>query len=213
MQSAKKSGTICSNCQNKPVIFKNGWEILCEDCQRERDRSEREKRIKDKISRTMPCKYWDIETDRKDVLGMEGQSLFINGTPGTGKTVLACSLAKKYIREGNFVKFINFPAYIMELQCAYRKDTENPFMNAESTAKFHGVLVIDDLGAEKLTDFVKQVIYFIINEREQRCLTTIITSNFSLGDLDSHIDSRISSRIVGMCRVVKLNGVDRRMKK
>ena len=63
-----------------------------------------------------------------------------------------------------------------------------------------------------MTDFVKQIIYFIINEREQRCLTTIITSNFSLAQLDEHIDSRISSRIAGMCKVIQLSGRDRRLK-
>ena len=100
----------------------------------------------------------------------------------------------------------------MELQSSFKKDDKNPFEIAEEIAKFSGVLVIDDLGAEKMTDFVKQIIYFIINEREQRCLTTIITSNFSLAQLDEHIDSRISSRIAGMCKVIQLSGRDRRLK-
>ena len=79
-------------------------------------------------------------------------------------------------------------------------------------AKFEGWLAIDDIGAEKLTEFVRQITYYILNEREQRELPTLITSNFSLMEIDEMIDSRISSRIAGMCEVIKLSGKDRRLK-
>ena len=75
------------------------------------------------------------------------------------------------------------------------------------------ILFLDDLGAEKLTDFVRQITYFILNEREQNELTTVITSNFSLKQLDEQIDQRISSRIAGMCEILKFTGDDRRIKK
>lgn len=184
------------------------FQTICKHCHSEKH----SKKIENEIKNVVPPKYIGIETDHNDLSSNPG-SLFISGNPGSGKTVLACSIAKKYIRDGEKVKFINFPAFIMRLQSAYKNDKDNPFAIAEEIAKFYGVLIIDDLGAEKLTDFVKQIIYFIVNEREQRVLTTIITSNFTLGELDSHIDSRISSRIAGMCKIVKMSGVDRRIKK
>ena len=73
-------------------------------------------------------------------------------------------------------------------------------------------LFLDDLGAEKLTDFVRQITYYILNEREQHQLLTVITSNFSIKDLDKQIDSRISSRIAGMCEILKFTGKDQRLK-
>ena len=73
-------------------------------------------------------------------------------------------------------------------------------------------MIIDDIGAEKLTEFVRQTFYYIINEREQWLKKTIITSNYSLDELDEYIDGRISSRIAGMCEIVELGGKDRRVK-
>jgi DNA replication protein DnaC len=95
----------------------------------------------------------------------------------------------------------------------FRKDNESPYDYASEIARFRGILMIDDLGAEKLSDFVRQVTYYIINEREQRMLKTIITTNFTLEQICDQIDPRISSRLVGMCEVVKLSGKDKRLSK
>jgi DNA replication protein DnaC len=77
--------------------------------------------------------------------------------------------------------------------------------------KYKQLIVLDDFGAEKMTDFVRQVSYLIINYREQNKLQTIITSNFTLDEIDMYIDRRISSRIAGMCEVVRMSG-DKRLK-
>lgn len=103
----------------------------------------------------------------------------------------------------------------MELQSMYiKKDNEEtPFEMAERIATFEGTLCIDDIGAEKMTAFVQQITYYIINYREQEMLHTLITSNFGLQQIDEQIDTRISSRLGGMCKVVKLTGKDRRLLK
>jgi len=114
----------------------------------------------------------------------------------------------------NKVKWISYSAFIMELQSMFRKDGENtPFDVAEGIATYPGTLCIDDMGAEKMTAFVQQITYYIINYREQEMLHTLITSNFSLQQIDEQIDTRVSSRIGGMCKVVKLSGRDRRLEK
>jgi len=51
----------------------------------------------------------------------------------------------------------------------------------------------------------------IINYREQNKLQTIITSNFTLDEIDKYIDRRISSRIAGMCEIIRMSG-DKRLK-
>jgi len=73
------------------------------------------------------------------------------------------------------------------------------------------VLFLDDLGAEKMTDFVRQSLYAIINYREQHELPTIITSNYNLSNISGKIDDRIASRIAGMCEVIEIKGNDRRL--
>jgi len=226
---SEQKSVICKTCNKnqatRPLDLRwPGYDKICDSCQEEKDNASRQKHIKGKIESEIPKKYQEIESDHKQIFkDLQEKSIFLTGGSGTGKTVFACSLAKKYIRKGYDIKFISFPAFIMELQSSFKKDkpkhglccdtSQNSFEIAEEVAKFQGILIIDDLGAEKLTEFVRQIIYFIINEREQKCLTTIITSNFSLSELDEHIDSRVSSRISGMCKVIKLTGKDRRLDK
>jgi DNA replication protein DnaC len=174
----------------------------------------REFEIKNKI----PSKYWDINTSRQEIIKNSfSKSMFITGGVGTGKTVFASSLAKKYILNGNGVEWVSYPALIMEIQNKFSKkllsDEETAFDLAEKYAKTDDILFLDDLGAEKLTEFVRQITYFILNEREQNQLITVITSNFSIKQLDEQIDERVSSRIAGMCEVLKFTGVDMRIKK
>lgn len=170
--------------------------------------------IQDRINFYIPEKYRDIETDSPEFLNIKGpESLFITGSIGSGKTVLACSIAKKAIRNGCGVTYISYPAFIMKLQSSFKADKEDPFLIAQEIARDENILFIDDLGAEKITDFVRQITYFILNEREQWNLITVITSNYSLSQLDEQVDARVSSRIAGMCRVIKMNGRDRRVEK
>ena len=195
--------------------------FLCDKCKEKHRVNDLVKRMQ----KILPRKFWDIETEKsldryKDKLC----SLFIHGKAGVGKTVLACSLAKLYIRQGYEVKFISYPAFIMDLQGMFRGD-KDVYGYAKKIARYpekiesnlayveperKGVLIIDDLGAVKLTDFVKNITYYIINEREMRMLPTIITSNFDLNEIDKMIDPRVSSRISGMCEVKKIDGKDRR---
>ncbi len=73
------------------------------------------------------------------------------------------------------------------------------------------VLILDDLGVEKTSDWVLQTLYTIIDRRYREELRTIITSNLGIEEIREKLDDRIASRIVGMCRVCILQGRDRRI--
>lgn len=164
----------------------------------------------------MPIKFRNIECDKPGILkqGIK-RSMFITGGAGVGKTVLMAGIVKEILRDKEKkAEWISYPGFIMELQSLFRKDDEiTPFERAEEIASFPGTLAIDDIGAEKMTAFVQQITYYIINYREQEMLHTLITSNFSLQQIDDQIDTRVSSRIGGMCKIVKLTGKDRRLEK
>jgi DNA replication protein DnaC len=72
-------------------------------------------------------------------------------------------------------------------------------------------LILDDLGTEKVSDWVLQSMYQIINARYVQMRQTVITSNHSLEELRSRIGDRIPSRIAEMCEVFELRGKDRRV--
>jgi DNA replication protein DnaC len=75
-------------------------------------------------------------------------------------------------------------------------------------------LCFDDLGVEKTSEWALQTLYLIINQRYENIRTTIITSNFDLDELADKLgDDRITSRIRGMCKIIKLSGADRRIHK
>lgn len=187
-------------------------QYFCSDkCKSIRKEREYQKRLQ-----VLPLKFRDIECDKKELVsqGIE-QSLFITGASGVGKTVLMAGVVKELLKDRKKnIEWISYPGFIMELQSMFRKEGENtPFEMAEGVATYPGTLCIDDIGAEKMTAFVQQITYYIINYREQEMLHTLITSNFSLQQIDEQIDIRVSSRIAGMCKVIKLTGKDRRLDK
>jgi len=161
----------------------------------------------------MPKKFRSIDCDNRNmVIQGRDHSLFITGRPGVGKTVLMAGIVKELLKKNNNkVKWISYPEFIMTLQSQFKKENGSPYDMAESIADFEGTLCIDDIGAEKMTAFVQQITYYVINHREQEMLHTVITSNYSLQEIDNQIDERVSSRIAGMCKIIKMTGKDRRL--
>ena len=207
---------ICGKQFEFEAIPESKWDIpkqyFCSDkCKKVYKEQVYQKKLK-----VMPVKFRDIECDKIELVkqGIK-QSLFITGASGVGKTVLMAGVVKELLKDkGNKVKWISYPGFIMELQSMFRKEGENtPFEMAEEVAIYSGTLCIDDIGAEKMTAFVQQITYYIINYREQEMLHTLITSNFNLQQINDQIDSRVSSRIAGMCKIIKLTGRDRRLNK
>ena len=75
------------------------------------------------------------------------------------------------------------------------------------------LLVLDDLGTQKVTDYVSERLFAIVDGRHQRNLPTIITTNLDLPQLNQQFGSRVVSRIVEVSRFVTLTGADLRYRK
>jgi DNA replication protein DnaC len=161
--------------------------------------------------------------------------LYLQGPRGIGKTHAMAAMIKSEILntepwkgkiEGRtkqlcyteplpstYPLFISVPELLLELRGTFNhslSDTsEQELLNIYSSVK---VLYLDDIGTEKATDWAISTLYLLINRRYEDELRTIISSNLSLDELADHLDDRISSRIAGMCEVVKMTGEDRRLK-
>lgn len=176
--------------------------------------------IEDYLLRAIPSKYRkivieDLDSKEKNEIydmALEGKSYFFHGGAGTGKTFLACLIGKDLTLKNKNVQYLSFPAFVVRLQSSFRDNEESAYQLLNRYAKEPEVLILDDLGAEGLTPLIQRSIYYIINEREQWDKQIIITSNFSLTEIDEQIDPRISSRIKGICQIVKIGGKDRRLK-
>lgn len=137
-----------------------------------------------------------------------GGWLFITGTQGTGKTVLAASYMLQSMKHCymnpsdsfliNHHLFITGGDILDEIKTSFKTNNESDIL-----AKYYNIpfLVIDDLGAEKLTDWSLSSMYKIINARYEGLKATIITSNCSGNELASLLDMRIAARIGEMSTV------------
>ena len=137
--------------------------------------------------------------------------LFLTGKVGTGKTYLACAIGRELIMEGNKILFKTIPSLFQDIRATFgktNKEDESHIINKYSCIPY---LILDDLGAEKMSDFSLDRLYLIIDGRYADELPTIITSNLSLKDIREKIHDRISSRIAGSCRTIQMPEVDLRL--
>lgn len=139
----------------------------------------------------------------------------IAGEDGTIKTEKKATrvLAEGAVLPVNSILW-NTPRLIDTLKKNFNKseDLSDDYEEPEFLFNFKGLLFLDDLGAEKMSEWVAEQFYLILNFRYEEKLPTIITSNYSLGELSERLGDRIASRIAEMCDVVKIDGKDRRLK-
>lgn len=152
----------------------------------------------------------------KDAI-QENRGVFLTGGCGSGKTHLAIGLMVMYshnhreLSPKNHPKFLPAVELFLELKSTFNSSgTEKEVLDKYSQTN---ILCIDDIGAEKISDWTRQSFYTLIDRRYRDAKQTILTSNFELDKIATNIDDRISSRIVEMCEIIKLSGNDYRIKK
>ena len=145
---------------------------------------------------------------RFDEFKKAGKGLILFGGVGTGKTFLASCIANELIDNGVPCLVTNFSRIINTLQGMY----EGKQKYLDSLNEFD-LLVIDDLGIERNTEYVNELVYNIIDARYRSGKPMIITTNLKYSDLHHAEDTskaRIYSRIIEMCLPVLVSGEDRR---
>lgn len=138
--------------------------------------------------------------------GPEGRNLIIVGPVGTGKTWAALAAVRPFVEAGASVQF--WP--VVELLDGLRPSSPQP---ADVAAIANAsLLVLDDLGTERPTEWTLERMYLIVNHRWMHNLPTVVTSNAPTSDaIADQVGERMRSRLVGSSDVVvRLAGVDRR---
>ncbi len=150
-------------------------------------------------------------TDRAAFRDFRG--LFLVGPTGRKKTASLCLMARDWLarmgrRGAKAWAFVSFPELCVELQQSWN-DGAGPLATINRLAEVP-LLIVDDVGVEKTTDFVLQSAYLLFNKREQAELPVYGSSNLTLEQIGAKLDDRIASRIKGMCNVVVVTGEDHR---
>jgi DNA replication protein DnaC len=158
----------------------------------------------------------------------DGTGLLIIGKIGTGKTHLAVGITKELIlAKGISCLFYDYRELLKEIQNSYNAAVQTTELDVLRPVFETEVLVLDELGAVKPTEWVWDTVSLILNTRYNNNRTTIITTNFedqpaagangsisparaasraeTLGD---RIGERMRSRLHEMCRVIKMEGDD-----
>ena len=142
----------------------------------------------------------------------DGEGLLFTGDVGTGKTHLAAAISAEIIRKyAATVEFVSYTEALATMRAAFSESNNNDQILEERMRKAD-LLVIDDLGKENLSAFTKNVLYRVVNGRYKDKLPLIITSNYGIESLSERLDYGTFSRIVDLCKVVEMRGIDYRMK-
>lgn len=126
--------------------------------------------------------------------------------------VFVDSLSPWYKKEDK-IFFIQVPELLLEIRSTFKQNSEKTEEQVLDKYSNAGLLFLDDIGAEKTTDWSLQTLYLLIDRRYRDMLRTIISSNLTLDELAEKLDDRIASRIAGMCEIVEIKGKDRRLSK
>ncbi|MBE6018258.1 MAG: AAA family ATPase, partial [Lachnospiraceae bacterium] len=139
----------------------------------------------------------------------ENLGLLLWGDVGTGKSFAAACIANALLEQATPVLMTNFSKILNQMGTMY---TEERYQYIASF-NHYPLLIIDDLGIERSTEYAKEQVYAVIDERYKANLPLIITTNLTINQIrnpENVADARIYSRVLEMCTPIQVKGNDRR---
>lgn len=210
----------CSNCKDTGYIFNKARGTVKEcDCLKNKKRIQLPEKYRfitfDDIEINIYSNNADVErvVQRfKDITHKQMQrGLYIQGAVGRGKTFIAAAIFNKFVGKCD-VRFITANELIKNIIDGFNSGNNYDI----DKYKEADVLILDDIGTEKITEFAESIFFNLLNHRYNKKLPTIITSNFSIDELPSkyiYSGARIKSRLSEMCTVLSLIADDQREKR
>ena len=187
-----------------------------EEEEKKRQEMQRLERLKAKLKAARLDGY-QVDGDNQKIYNLAGnyvkrfdemyekrQGLLFWGTVGTGKSYTAACIANELLNQMIPVVMTSFVKILQNIQG--NPDEEERIMAGLNTAK---LLIIDDLGAERSTDYALEKVYNIIDSRYLSGKPLILTTNMTLKDMQESEDiryRRIYDRIFEMCFPVRFAG-------
>ncbi|HEX4363172.1 MAG TPA: ATP-binding protein [Solirubrobacteraceae bacterium] len=184
------------------------------------------------LSGVIPRKYRGVSFERPPVTEIErsrvavvrsfvnriddnldaGRGLWFYGPAGTGKTTLAMLVSRYALEAGRSVAIYSLPRLLAEIRTTFDDDGRGmSYLELLTRLTAVDLLQIDDVGAEKTSDWVLEQLYAIVNARYEDERSIVVTTNLlTPEELAQQIHTRTVSRLTEMCDVLPLFGEDAR---
>lgn len=249
VSSSKPEPRPCPVCgrplEPRPIAILGETLWVCcvhPECEAAYEAQEAERRRRERVRRLLlasglPRRHetytWEAARDLVDSQAVEAVEtwawgpvgMYLHGPVGTGKTGLAVLLVRREIEQHQRrCMFLGVPALLEDLRAGFAGHRGSDNAEMLRRAADADLLVLDDIGAERPTEFARETVLRLINARLEQGLPTIYTSNFSLGELyrrlcgDDPLEARTADRIVDRIaegtrgRVVAVGGESLRLR-
>ncbi len=226
---AGRAACVLGLCEGSGFILRDDGEAVPCEC--------RDRLIGRGVSRGMgtgiPKRFREVSFTRKPICDLDpfvlrhvrtfveqiddrvasGRGLWFTGDVGTGKTSLAMLVSRAAEQRGRSVAIYPVARLLAEIKDTYDRDTGPSYMALFERLCSVDLLHLDDLGAEKRTEWVLEQLYSIVNQRWQDERSIVVTTNIiDLDELRREIGRRTVSRLVEICGdPIPLMGPDLRL--
>jgi len=169
-------------------------------------------RLTGKSSRQLAEEAYRTCRDFVDSFDNVSLNLLLFGTTGCGKTFLTHCIAKEVMESIHSVLYLTATEFV-DAQMAYVLSKSDESAMLCEQIQNCDLLIIDDLGTERNTEFVISQLFVCLNERILNQRSTIISTNFNLEEIKNHYTERTFSRISNHYKMIRLAGDDIRIQK
>jgi len=184
------------------------------------------------LSAVIPKRYRGVSFDRAPVVDMApevvrevrryidaiaanldaGRGLWFTGDVGTGKTTLAMLVSRAALDAGRSVAIYSLRRLLAEIRTTFDEDADRSHVDLLERLGAVDLLHVDDVGAERTSEWVLEQLYSIVNARYEDERAMVITTNLDHAELREQIGERTVSRLIEICGdPLPLYGHDRRM--
>lgn len=179
------------------------------------------------ILEALPPRYANVSPDYELLKKVRERGVTLIGGVGTGKTYKMLQVITAYLEEQYKTNlalfgvskvspaqvqriFLSVPDVLRQIKAEFDSPDAPAIIDKMIKAP---ILFLDDLGAEKASEWVKEQLYIVINDRYNWKRPVMFTSNLEVSEINKHYGDRFTSRLVEMTEIIKLGGEDRRLPK
>lgn len=160
------------------------------------------------------------DSQRKALAAAQGlaagtiRNLALLGKPGVGKSHLAAATATAWAqRTGIRSEWVNVPQLLVDLRAEFGTEDHETRALVRTLRNSKGLVVLDDIGREKASDWTSEMVYTLVNARYESLLPTFATTNLTPDELVANGYWPAISRLAEDGALVKVEGSDHRIRR